>query len=112
MKRILLGAALALLITACSALGLAKPETFNEKAAVAISSVTAVRQTATALLTAEKITAADAQNIQDQANNARAGIQVAISINATDPAAAENRITAVLVGLNALTAYLTAQQGK
>lgn len=107
-------AAIALLfvaLSACAALGVQSPQTFNEKAAVAISSVTVVRQTATALLQAHKISAPDAQNIQGQADNARAGIEVAIAINATDPGAAENRIGAILVGLNAITAYLTAKQG-
>lgn len=106
----MLAAALVLMI-GCAALGVQSPQTFNEKAAVAISSVTVVRQTATALLQANKISAPDAQNIQGQADNARAGIEVAIAINATDPGAAENRIGAILVGLNAITAYLTAKQG-
>jgi len=110
--KLFLSALVLTVLTACASLGLAKPESFNEKASVAISSVTAVRQTAAALLQADKITAADAQNIQNQANNARAGITVAIAINATDPKAAENRLTAVLVGLNAITAYLATQQGK
>jgi hypothetical protein len=109
MKRIYLPLLTLWLIAACQSLGLQSPKTFNEKAAVAISSVTAVRQSAITLLTANKITAADAQNIQDQANNARAGIEVAVAINETDPAAAENRISAVLVGLNAISAYLTAK---
>jgi hypothetical protein len=99
------------LLTACTALGVQTPQTFNEKVAVAISSVTTVRETAAVLLTTEKISVDDARNIQNQANNARAGIEVAIAINATDPAAAENRIGAVLVGLNAITAYLTTKKG-
>jgi hypothetical protein len=97
------------LTSGCAALGLQRPETFNERAAVAISSVTVVRQTATRLLLSGKLTAADGRNIQAQADNARAAIEIAISIQATDPAAAENRLTAILAGLNAITAYLTAK---
>lgn len=112
MKRHYLLPLILTLLTACQGLGLQSPKTFNEKVSVAISSVTAVRQSALTLLEAGKLSADDAQNIQDQANSARAGIDIARVINVTDPVAAENRITAVLVGLNALSAYLTAQQGK
>ncbi len=104
-------AALVLLaITGCAALGIATPQTFNEKEAAAITTVTAIRSTATGLLTGGKITAADARNVQTQADTAREAIKVADSIHATDPAAAENRLDAVVVGLNALNAYLATRK--
>jgi hypothetical protein len=109
-SKLLFSALILTLITACAALGVAKPETFNEKEAAAISTVTAVRDTAIGLLTADKITAADARNIQQQADNAREGITVASAIHATDPAQAENRLAAVVTGLNALNAYLATRK--
>ncbi len=95
-----------LLLTSCQTLGVPTPQTFNEKEAAAVSSVTAIRSTAASLLTADKITAADAQNIQTQADTAREAIVVASTIHATDPAAADNRLTAIITGLNAISAYL------
>lgn len=107
-SKLLMGFAVVLL-TACTALGVPIPQSFNEKSAVAISTVTSIRNTAGSLLISRKISAADAQNIQDQADNARAGIEIAIQIHATDPGTAENRLTAVLVGLNAISEYLAAK---
>ena len=99
-----------LLMGACSYLGQPTPETFNERAAAAYASVTAVRQTALTLLQTGSITATDAQNVQEGADNARAGIDVARSIAVTNPSQAENRLTAAIVALNALNAYLASQQ--
>lgn len=103
--KLLMGFAIVIL-TACQALGVPVPSTFNEKAAAAITTVTSVRNTAGNLLISRKISADDAQNVQDQADNARAGIEIAIQIHATDPGTAENRLTAVLTGLNAISEYL------
>lgn len=109
-SKLLMGFAI-VLMTACSTFGVPVPQSFNEKVAVAISSVTEVRNTAATLLTSSKISVDDAKNIQEQADNARAGIEVAKAIHATDPSVAENRITAVLTGLNAISQYL-ATKGK
>ena len=99
-----------LLLGACAYLGQPTPETFNERAAAAYASVTAVRQTALTLLQTGNITPADAQNVQEGADNAREGIDVARSIAVTNPGQAENRLTAAVVALNALNAYLASQQ--
>ena len=99
-----------LIIGACSYIGQPTPETFNERAAAAYTSVTAVRQTALTLLQTRVITPADAQNVQEGADNVRAGIDVARNIAATDPGQAENRLTAAIAALNALNAYLASQQ--
>ena len=96
-------------LTGCASLGVPTPQTFNEREAAAISSVIAVRTTAVSLLSADKITVADARNIQTQADNAREGIAIASAIHATDPAQAENRLAAVVVTLNALSTYLNSR---
>lgn len=107
---------LALLLLAaligCASLGLPSPESFNERLATGYSTVTETRTTATTLLTAGKITADDAQNIQAQADNARAGLDIARSLSKTDIASANTRLTAITTALTALQAYLTAQGGK
>lgn len=106
MKRLFFPAIVLTLLTACASLGVPAPQTFNEKEAAAVSSVTAIRTTAASLLTANKITAPDAQNIQRQADNAREAIEVASAIHATDSGAADNRLTAIITGLNAISGYL------
>lgn len=104
-------AALALvLLTACAALGVPTPETFNEREAAAISSVTAARELTTSLLVAGRISPADARNVQQQADNLREGIAVASAIHATDPGAAENRLTAAITALSALNQYLAGRK--
>src|SRR5688572_23337455 len=84
-------------LSACAVLGVPTPETFNQRAAFALTQVTAVRESATQLVTSGAISADDAQNIQDQANSARAGIDLAIVFKATDPENAENRLAAANV---------------
>ncbi len=99
-----------LLLSACASLGLQTPKTFNERLAAGYVSVTAARDTAATLLTAGKITAGDAQNVQQQADNARSGLDIARSVHETNPAAGDDKLTAILAGLNALSAYLIARQ--
>lgn len=101
---------IALALTACAQLGIPKPETFNERLAVGYSTVTTVRQTATTLLQAKKITADDAQNVQQQADNARAGLDIARTISKTDAKAADAKLTAVRSALTALQAYLATKE--
>jgi len=93
-------------LTSCAQLGIAPAETFAQKLAVGYSSVTAVRQSATTLLTAKKITADDAQNVQAQADNARAGLDIARTVSKTDPKAADAKLTSIRTLLTALSAYL------
>lgn len=97
--------ALAVLV-GCAQLGLATPKTFNDKAAVAYGSVTQVVKTTTTLLTAKKISSNDAQNVLTTAENAKAGIDVAVQIAATDPATATNKLTAINAALTAIIGYL------
>lgn len=102
-------ALLATLLMGCSSLGV-QPKTFEDHVAVSISSVTQVRKVATLLLAAGKISKADAQNVQDQANLAREGVNIALAVRPTDPAAAQTKLTAAITVLRALDAYLAAKQ--
>lgn len=90
----------------CAFLGVPTAQTFNERAALALSSVTTARQGALTLLQAKRITPADADNIQRQADTARAAIDVARSLHATDPAAGNAKLTQAQTVLTALDAYL------
>ncbi len=97
-------------LVGCASLGLPTPETFKERLAAGYVTVTEVRNTTTALLQSGKINAEDAQNIQNQCDNLRAGLDISRSISGTDLTAANNRLTAVITALTALQAY-TATRG-
>jgi hypothetical protein len=99
----------AALLIGCSTMGVPAPQTFNQRAAAAITSVTSVRQTATVLLQAGKLTAEDARNVQAQADNAMAAIAIARNVSTTDPAGGQTKLTAALTILQALDAYLTSR---
>lgn len=96
----------------CAQLGIATPQTLNERVAATVASVTAVRQSTQTLLVAGKITPADAQNVQTQADTVVAGAQIARTIAPTDPAAANAKLQATIQVLTSLQAYLAAKQGK
>lgn len=95
-----------LLLAGCQLLGVPVPQTFNEKAASALTTVTGARQTALTLLQAQKITPDDAENVNEQADTLRKGVEVARAIHATQPVAGDARLAATITALTALTAYL------
>jgi hypothetical protein len=99
------------LLTACAAIGVEPPKTFNERLAVAVSTVTAARDATTTLLVAGKISAADARNLQAQADVAREGLDVARALAGTDPGGAMTRLEMTQAALRALNAYLLTKQG-
>jgi hypothetical protein len=98
--------AMCAIVGACQYMGVPKAETFNQRVAGAYTSVTTTRDTTRLLLNAGHITTADAQNVQDQCDNARLGIDIARTIRMTDPGAAETKLTSILAALTALDAYL------
>ena len=99
---------LALFVQGCAQLPTATG--FNEKIAVAISTVTAVRTTATTLLTEKKITADDGQNVLVATDNARTGIEVARTLSRVNLAAADSKLTAITASLQALSTYLASRK--
>jgi hypothetical protein len=110
--RILLAACALMLITACAQLGMPAPETLAQRIAVTVSTVTAVRQSAGTLLAAKKISVADAENIQAQADNVVAGAAVARTLAPIDPAAADAKLQQTRAVLIALQAYLLSKESK
>ncbi len=97
------------MLASCASLGVPSPQTFNEKEAAAISSVTAIRGTALSLLQSGKITADDAQSVQAQADTAREAIKVAEQLHAANPEAGMDRMTAIITSLTALQTYLSSR---
>lgn len=103
--------ALALLsLAACAQLGIPQADQFNERVAVGYATVTAVRASATTLLDARKISSADAVNVQQQADTARAGLDIARTLDTTSPAAADAKLQSALTVLTALETYLRSKQ--
>ena len=99
----------ALLLSACTTLGVPTVTTFNEQLAVGYTTVTTVRQTATTLLQAKKITADDGQNVLNVTDGARTGLDIARSISKTDLQAATNKLDAVRTILVGLQTYLASK---
>lgn len=97
-------------ITACAQLGLLSPQSDEEKLTASVASVAAMRDMTTALLEARKISSDDAQHVQDQLRNARVGLDICRQMSKTNSAAANAKLTSIRTGLQALEAYLTAQQ--
>lgn len=93
---------LLVLLVACAI----KPETFNERLAAGYTTVTGVRNATASLLAANKISAPDAANVQQQADNARTGLDLARQIHATNPSAGDAKLDAAVTALTALEAYL------
>ena len=95
----------AFVLAACASL-----PTFNDKVAAAISTVTSVRDTSTALLVAKKIDVADKENIEKQANTAREGITLAVKMHAADPVGGQTKLDTTIVVLRGLNEYLIKKQ--
>ena len=95
---------------ACAQLGVPSPETTRERLVVTVGAVTAVRQAATTLLVAKKLSVDDAENIQRQADNVIAGVTVARTMLTVDPAAADAKLQQTRAVLVALQAYLATKE--
>lgn len=113
MKRVAINLASAWLVLAmavgCASLGI-QPETFNERLVSAYASVTTVRDTTTVLVNRDVITANDAQNIQNTANQVRTGLDIADQLHRIRPRDGEDKLVATLRILHALEAYLAEVQ--
>jgi len=101
---------LLILLQGCALLGLPTPSTFNERLAAGYSTVTAIRQETLSLLNAKRISADDAQNVQSQADNARAALDVVGLSFLKDPVMADTKLTATITILTALQAYLATRR--
>lgn len=110
-RKFVIGVVLAVALSACGVLGIPTAKTFNEKWLAAQTADTAVLQTDMALLQAGKISRDDAANIEAQADNVKAGLDIARTVYSTDQTAGDAKLTSVIAALQALQNYL-ATKGK
>lgn len=96
---------------ACANLSIPSPDTVKQKIAVAYVSVKTVRDTATTLLKAKKISVDDAENILKQTDNVREGIDIARTLQASGQnTSADNKLANVAAMLEILQSYLATKQ--
>lgn len=99
-----------MLLAACAQLGLAQPETFNQKLAVAYGTVTQTRELATTLLQQGKLSSDDASNVLATTDAARAGLDTARKLSLSQPEAAIVKLESVRSVLVAVSTYLASRQ--
>jgi hypothetical protein len=100
------------ILAACATFGVDPPQTFNQRVAAAQITVTAVRSSALSLLNAEKISVADAKNVQASADAGNAAIDLALTSSATDPTGANNKLAAAIAILTGVQTYLATKGAK
>lgn len=110
MRRLAVTYVIVALLAACSYLGLPQASTFHQRAAVALGTVSAVRDSAAAMLGAGTLGVEDAENVQRQADLARESIDIARALHASDPGAAESRLDVTIRSLQLLQAYLRSRE--
>lgn len=91
--------ALAVLFTGCAG-------GFNAQLARGYTATAAVRDTAGVLLDAQAIDDREAAQVQEQADNARAALDIAAEVNKSDPERAKGKLAATLVAIGELRKYL------
>lgn len=103
-------AMLLFLLAACSTLGIPPADTFNKKAAAAVTSVNTASQLTLTLLQAKKITPDESDRFIDRTEEAQNGINLARSLKSVDPAGAADRLDLAINALTVLIAELEARK--
>lgn len=101
----------ALLLSGCAQLGVPPANTFGERLAAGYALNAQIRSTATELLHEKKLSSSDGQNVLEQTNNARTGLDIAREISRVNVESADKKLTAVRTVMTALQAYLTLRKG-
>ncbi len=96
----------------CNSLGVPQPQNLEERIVVTLATISGVRDAAATLLTAKKISVEDAENIQRQADNVRAGTLLAQTMLKVDPAGADAKLQQTRAALIALQSYLATKEKK
>jgi 5,10-methylene-tetrahydrofolate dehydrogenase/methenyl tetrahydrofolate cyclohydrolase len=99
-----------LLLAGCAALGVPAADTFNKKAAAAVSSVNTGSQTVLTLLQAHKITPDESDKYIAALAETQNGIDFTRQLYKTKPQEAEDRLAATIAALNLLLAELEARK--
>lgn len=98
------------LLAGCAALGVAPANTFNKRAVVANATIESTAVTVQTLYEAGKLDKTDANAAIQQLLDAARGIDLAREIYEVDPTQASDRLSAIVVTLQALDAYLRTKQ--
>jgi Glucan phosphorylase len=98
---------IALAITACASFPV---RSFNDKLAVAYTTVSAIYDVTAVAVRAHKLTAPDAKNILAQADNVRDALDIARDLYTAKDAAANDKLATAIATLNALQTYLASHQ--
>jgi hypothetical protein len=94
-------------VAACSQLGIAPAQTFNQKLAYAIGVHTSVLQATTAAVTSGALSSSDGQAVLTQADNAKSILDAANVANlAGDLTGATNKLALATQALTMLQSYL------
>jgi hypothetical protein len=102
-----------ILLCACTSLGLAPAQTFNQKLAYAYGTHTAVLQATTASVTAGSLSSADASYVLKLADDTRTLLDSAATLAAQgDAIGANNKLALATAALTALQTYLNNHKGK
>lgn len=83
---------------------------FNDSVIVALATNAEVRETATTLLQANKITKEDANNVLKQTDAAREAINIAIELNKTGSPAANDKLVTARSILAVIQTYLNTRK--
>src|SRR6266852_6028243 len=102
---------LLLLLGSCSSVGLAPAQSFDQKLAYAEQVDTSVLTASTASLRAGQISSADQQQVITMADQAKALIDSAKLLEATDPIQANAKLALASAVLTQIQSYLTARKG-
>jgi hypothetical protein len=100
---------LILVLSGCSALGLATPKGFDQQLATGYGVHTAVVQATTVALTSGSISSIEAEVVQKQALASRQMLDTAKSIETSNPAGASNDLALATSALAALQSYLNSR---
>lgn len=93
-------------VCGCAQLGLPEAKSFNQRAAVAYGTVTAVRNTAATLLVNNKITASEGRNVFRQTEVARASLDTAVEVYPTSKSDGETKLATATEILRTLQVIL------
>lgn len=94
----------------CSAIGVQPADTFGKQLIVANGLVESVAVTAETLYSAGKINSDEARDVYRRGVDARSAIELARLVYVTDPTQASNRLSAIIVSLQAIEAALRVKQ--
>ncbi len=106
MKPLIL-AAVILMLSACSSLGLAPAQSLDAKLAYGYAGVTAALNTIATATNAGQLTSAQATNANNLALQAKSILDTARALETTNATSAQNDLTLALSSLTAIQQYLT-----